>query len=77
MCKICGCLKGSEQVEFKICGITLFNKKTVEKLLLGLPGVYHVHLHFFNGQATVEYNSQKTSIAQMEEILGNNGFRMH
>ena len=76
MCKICGCSKENEHIEFKVCGITLLNKKKVEKLLLGLPGVYHVHLHFFSGQAAVEYNSQKTSLTQMQEILKNNGFRM-
>lgn len=74
MCKTCGCSMETDHSEFKIQGVTLLNKKSVERLLLGLPGVYHVHLNFFSGHAAVDYNAQKTSLNEMQEILEANGF---
>lgn len=75
ICKTCGCAgTGNEQIHFKLGGITLFNKKKVEKMLLGLPGVYHVHLHFMDGQALLDYNPRKISVEQLKEKITENGF---
>lgn len=43
-------------------------------MLLGLPGVYHVHLHFMDGQALLAYNPRKISVEQLKEKITENGF---
>ena len=35
----------------------------VEQTLLGLPGVYHVHIHAHDGETTIDYNPEKTRMA--------------
>lgn len=69
MCKECGCgeMNGNARLHFTAKGYTEDNVKEVEKSLLGLPGVFHVHIHVHDGETTVEYSPAKTKLM---DILG-------
>ena len=69
MCMECGCGEhsGSTHLEFTANGYSDESAKTVEKELLGLPGVLHVHIHAHNGETFIDYNPAKT---RLTEILG-------
>lgn len=64
MCKDCGCgTQGGSKIFFMIQDFAGHSAKEVEKQLLGLPWVYHVHIHQHDGQASIDYNG-----TQMSEI---------
>ena len=58
MCLTCGCLFGGKgnKLRFKVEGYTKENAKELKESLLGLPGVYNVHIHAHNGETTINYN---------------------
>lgn len=78
MCQACGCPSdGNEQVRVRVDGIigtTCVEK--VEKALLRLPGVYHVHVHAHDGMTVVDYNPGRTSIADMDKALEVAGYKL-
>lgn len=76
MCKSCGCpAEGNAQKTLFVSGLTGQNcVATVEKVLLGLPGVYHVHIHAHDGETTVDYNPALTSFYEMTLALAALGF---
>lgn len=39
--------------------------KNLKESLLGLPGVYNVHIHAHNGETTINYNPAKTPLTQL------------
>ena len=50
--------KGNK-LRFKVEGYTKENAKELKESLLGLPGVYNVHIHAHNGETTINYNPAK------------------
>ena len=67
MCLTCGCFFGGKgnKLRFKVEGYTDANAKQMKESLLGLPGVYNVHIHAHNGETTINYNPAKTPLDQL------------
>ena len=68
MCKECGCGKsgGNTHLQFAAKGYTKENASTIEKNLLGLPGVLSVYINANDGETAIDYNPSKT---KRKEIL--------
>ncbi|MBU2702367.1 Zn-dependent membrane protease YugP [Sporomusaceae bacterium BoRhaA] len=75
MCKTCGCSVGNTQIKFCVKGYDSTNVKEVEKSLLGLPGVYHVHIHVHDGQTTIDYDPVRTALAEITAMLATRGLQ--
>ena len=76
MCKTCGCsAEGNTQIKFFVKGYDNSNVKDVEKNLLGLPGVYHVHIHVHDGQTTIDYNPSRTALSEITAMLAERGLQ--
>lgn len=76
MCKDCGCsAERSAKTVFYVKGYNEGNVKNIEKSLLGLPGVLHVHIHLHDGQTTIYYNPSKTPLSEITALLGQNGLQ--
>ncbi|MBP2654558.1 MAG: hypothetical protein H6Q73_2127 [Firmicutes bacterium] len=74
MCKTCGCPTDQKpQLQFFLKGVNNENLKATERYLLGLPGIYHVHIHVHDGQTTIAYNPLHFSPANITEILAERG----
>ncbi|MGL6015164.1 MAG: hypothetical protein ACRCZU_03580 [Selenomonadaceae bacterium] len=69
MCNTCGCAGQGKntQLKFFVKGYDEGSAKQMERTLLGLPGVYHVHIHAHDGETTIDYNPEKTTLGN---ILG-------
>ncbi|MDU2066283.1 MAG: heavy metal-associated domain-containing protein [Sporomusaceae bacterium] len=78
MCKTCGCAADTniEQTNLSLKGLNLINALPVKKSLLGLPGVYHVHVHAFSGKAVVDYNPAKTPLTDIVGLLTDRGLEV-
>ena len=74
MCKECGCGEnnGNNRLQFNARGYTEENAKTIEKSLLGLPGVLYVHIHTHDGETTIDYNPTKTKLMDILNIFNLN-----
>ena len=74
MCKECGCGEnsGNNRLQFNAKGYTEENAKTIEKSLLGLPGVLYVHIHTHDGETTIDYNPEKTKLMDILNVFNNN-----
>ncbi len=74
MCKECGCgeTNGNNRLQFCAKGYTAESAKTVEKALLGLPGVLYVHIHAHDGETTIDYNPAKTKLMDLLKIFEEN-----
>lgn len=76
MCKDCGCsAEKNSQIKLYVNGYDNSNVKAIERSLLGLPGVYHVHIHAHDGQTTIDYNPAKTPLADITAILTERGLQ--
>ncbi len=76
MCKDCGCAAGrNSQVKLYVKGYDTGNVKEIERNLLGLPGVYHVHIHAHDGQTTIDYDPAKTPLADITALLASRGLQ--
>jgi len=78
MCQACGCPSDKNE-QVKICVEVINDAVCVEKIqkaLLRLPGVFHVHVHAHDGMTAVDYNPGRTSIADMEKALEVAGYKM-
>jgi len=76
VCKACGCPSGANvQIKFFINGYGNSNGKDIEKRLLALPGVYHVHIHAHDGQATIDYNPARTTLTEITNLLAAHNLR--
>ena len=74
MCKSCGCPSGgSSQVKFFVRGVGESNAKQVEKLLLGLPGVYFANINITDGLTTIFYNPNRTTLLDITGRLADQG----
>lgn len=75
MCKECGCgeTNGNTRLQFTVNGYTEDSAKTVEKALLGLPGVLFVHIHAHDGETTVDYNPAKTKLMDILAVFNAQG----
>lgn len=75
MCLTCGCLFGvkGNKLRFKVEGYTKENAKELKESLLGLPGVYNVHIHAHNGETTINYNPAKTPLTQLTAEFAQRG----
>ncbi|WP_110954404.1 hypothetical protein [Massilibacillus massiliensis] len=75
MCTECGCAaQGSNtRIQFFVKGYQTDNVEPVERTLLGLPGVYHVHIHAHDGQTTIDYNPAKTRLSEITEVFTKHG----
>ena len=71
MCKECGCGEhgGSTHLEFKANGYNDESAKSIEKDLLGLPGVLYVHIHTHDGATFIDYNPGKTRLTDIIAVL--------
>ena len=71
MCKECGCgqTNGNTRLQFLVKGYTEELSKAVEKTLLGLPGVLYVHIHWHEGETTVDYNPPKTKLTDSLKVV--------
>lgn len=78
MCQTCGCpAEGNEQIKIHVEGIgSLAAVEQIERALLRLPGVLHVHIHAHDGLAIVDYNPGRTAVADMEKALAVAGYAM-
>ncbi|WP_425059069.1 hypothetical protein SCACP_37220 [Sporomusa carbonis] len=76
MCQGCGCPSaGSELFSFRIDGIKgLECVQRIEKVLLALPGVCHVHIHAHDGLAKLEHNPSRTSVDDVVIALNAAGY---
>ena len=74
MCAECGCgaANGNTRLQFNAKGYTDDSAKTVEKSLLGLPGVLYVHIHAHDGETTIDYNPAKTKLMDILNIFSQN-----
>lgn len=74
MCMECGCGQnnGNTRLQFNAKGYTDESAKTVEKNLLGLPGVMYVHIHAHDGETTIDYNPAKTKLMDILKIFDQN-----
>jgi hypothetical protein len=76
MCKDCGCSAGkNSQVKLCVQGYDNSDVKDIERSLLGLPGVYHVHIHAHDGQTTIDYNPVVTPLAEITAVLSGHGLQ--
>ena len=67
MCKDCGCSAqgGNSRIQFFVKGYEQASADSMEKILLGMPGVYHVHIHTHDGETTIDYNPAKTRLSEI------------
>ena len=74
MCKECGCGEnnGNTRLQFNADGYNAENVKTVERSLLGLPGVMYVHIHEHDGETTIDYNPKKTKLMDILNVFSQN-----
>ena len=74
MCKECGCgnENGVTRLQFFAEGYTEENGKTVERSLLGLPGVLYVHIHTHDGETTIDYDPKKTKLRELLKVFEEN-----
>lgn len=74
MCSTCGCgPRGGTRIKFFVEGYTAENAKAVEKDLLGLPGVMHVHIHAHDGETAIDYIPAKTPLSELTGALSKRG----
>jgi copper chaperone len=75
MCKDCGCSSqgGNSQIKFFVKGYGADNVEKIEQTLLGLPGVYHVHIHAHDGETTIDYNPIKTRLSEITAAFAEKG----
>lgn len=79
MCKTCNCGSetDSEQISVTIKGIkTSGCVKIIERSLLGLPGVLHVHVHAHDGKTKIAYNPVRTTIGDIANKLKSEGYHL-
>lgn len=71
MCLTCGCLFGGKgnKLRFKVEGYSKESIDQTKRTLLGLPGVYSVHIHAHDGETTINYNPAKTSINDLTAVF--------
>jgi len=70
MCKTCGCAAGAQQLRFQL-------KRNDQQLelqalyadLLGAPGVLQVEIEEKSAQLSVDFNPQRTSQQQIEQLI--------
>ena len=74
MCAECGCgaNNGNTRLQFNAKGYTEDSAKSVEKSLLGLPGVLYVHIHAHDGETTIDYNPAKTKLMDILNVFSQN-----
>lgn len=76
MCKDCGCsAERNSQIRLYVKGYDNSNVKEIERGLLGLPGVYHVHIHVRDGLTTIDYDPAKTPLADITALLATRGLQ--
>lgn len=77
MCLTCGCLFGGKgnRLRFKVEGYTPTLSDTVKKQLLGLPGVYAVHIHTKDGETTINYDHRKITINELLAVFTQHGLK--
>ena len=76
MCKNCGCSSGrNAQIQLYVKGYDKNDAKDVERSLLGLSGVYHVHIHAHDGQTTIDYNPSLTSLNDITSLMFESGLQ--
>ena len=75
MCKECGCgeTNGNTRLQFLVKGYTEDGAKEVEKTLLGLPGVLYGHIHWHEGETTVDYSPAKTKLMDILNVFNERG----
>lgn len=75
MCKECGCgqTNGNTRLQFLVKGYTEDGAKEVEKKLLGLPGVVYVHIHWHEGETTVDYMPSRTKLTEILKVFSDRG----
>ena len=79
MCQECGCgqTSGNNHLVFHVDGYTEENAKTLERSLLGLPGVLYVHIHTHDGETTIDYDPAKTKFMQLIAVFDDHGLTVN
>ena len=72
MCKECGCSANNSRLQFTANGYTEENAKSVEKTLMGLPGVLYVHIHAHDGHTTIDYDPKKSKLMDILSVFNQN-----
>ena len=75
MCTTCGCAAQGKntQLKFFVKGYDEGSAQQMEQTLLGLPGVYHVHIHVHDGETTIDYNPAKTRLSEITTAFKDQG----
>lgn len=79
MCKDCHCGSnvGNQQVTVHVEGIQASgDAKKIEKALLELPGIYHVHIHTHDGQAKIDYHPTIVSNSEIIRKIEMTGYKL-
>jgi len=79
MCIVCKCgsQSGNERITITIKGIkTSSCAKTIEKTLLGMPGILYVHVHAYDGQTKIDYNPTRTTLEGIAHKLESVGYHV-
>lgn len=78
MCKNCGCHGAAPDKEIvKVEGMTCGHcKSSVEKAVRGLPGVLAAEVDLDGKMLTVEFDSKKSTLAQIKKTVEDIGFEV-
>lgn len=77
MCKTCGCAAGTQQLRFQVKR----NEQPIDLQalytdLIGAPGVLQVETEEKSGQLSVDFNPQRTSQQELEQLITGLGYAM-
>lgn len=75
MCKTCGCAAGAQQLRFQVKR----NEQPIELQalytdLIGAPGVLQVEIEEQSAQLSVDFNPQRTSQQDIEQLINGLGY---
>ena len=78
MCKNCGCHGSAPDKEIvKVEGMTCGHcKSSVEKAVRGLPGVLAAEVDLAGKTLTVEFDSKKSTLAEIKKTVEDIGFEV-
>lgn len=79
MCKDCHCGSSGnhKQVTVQVEGIkALSDAQVIEKSLLELPGIFHVHIHTHDGQTKIDYHPTLVSDAEITKKIEVAGYKL-
>lgn len=77
MCKTCGCAAGTKQLRFQVKrNEQPLGLQSLSAELIGAPGVLQVEIEEQSGQLSVDFNLQRTSQQEIEQLITGLGYRI-